>query len=153
MLVTHENQYLDITICSSLFNASSQVYSSPSIIVQGSLCRSVEQNVRITGVIMEGNNYGRLISLYSIQMAEFTDIIIQNSKFGALELTYSSILFRGNNTFSNNSAYNGGGIWLDGNSYIYMDTDSTLEIINKHRRQLRRRDICATITRHNVFRL
>ena len=71
-----------------------------------------------------------LLLLASIQQAEVTDITIMNNKCGALSLTDSTVVLRGRNILSNNSAVNGGGIALYGKSYIIMEKGSRLEIIN-----------------------
>ena len=71
-----------------------------------------------------------LLPLVSIQQAEVTDITIMNNKCGALRLSDSTVVLRGRNTLSNNSAANGGGIALYGKSYIIMKSGSRLEIIN-----------------------
>ena len=71
-----------------------------------------------------------LLVLASIQQAEFTDITIKNNKCGALSFSDSTVVLRGRITLSNNSVVNGGGIALYGKSYIIMESDCRLEIIN-----------------------
>ena len=71
-----------------------------------------------------------LLRLTRIQQAEVTDITIMNNKCGTLSLSDSTVVPRGRNILSKNSAVNGGGISLFGNSYIIMENGSRLEIIN-----------------------
>ena len=71
-----------------------------------------------------------LLRLTCIQQAEVTDITIMNNKCGALWLHDSTVVLRGRNILSNNSAVKGGGIALYGKSYIIMENGSRLEIIN-----------------------
>ena len=122
----------DVSISSCLFYASSQAHPCPSINLASSPSQSenVKQMVTIRSVVMEGTLGGPLLVLHSIQMVLLNEIIIRNNQDTALYLKDSSVLFRGNNAFSNNSANTGGGISVIGNSYIFVDTDSTLEIIN-----------------------
>ena len=71
-----------------------------------------------------------LLVLVNIQQAEVIDLTIMNNERGALALSDSTVVFRGRNTLSNNSAVNGGGIALYGKSYIIMENGSRLDIIN-----------------------
>ena len=67
--------------------------------------------------------------LSSIQLAVVTNVTIMNNRYGALALFDSTVVLRGHNTLSNNSAINGGGIALDGNSVIFVGA-TRLDIIN-----------------------
>ena len=75
-------------------------------------------------------NLPPLLSFANLQRVEFTDVHIRNNGVGALELFDTVAVFRGNNTFKNNSGYDGGAIALYANSYITVQANSTLEITN-----------------------
>ena len=63
-------------------------------------------------------------------MAEVTNVTIMNNRHGALALFDSTVGLGGHNTLSNNSAINGGGIALYGNSVIFLAPRLRLDIIN-----------------------
>ena len=91
----------------------------------------VVRNVTMKDATNSGSGHlQHLLVLDNIQKAEVTDVTIMNNRRGAIALYDSFVVFRGNNTLSNNSAVNGGGIALYGNSYIYIKTGSRLDIIN-----------------------
>ena len=93
-----------------------------------------EVKCRIKDVIMQNisaaGGPNPLLSLSSMQQVQMADVRILNTTQGALALYDSVAVFQGNNTFIGNSAVVGGGIALYGNSFIYIDTNSTLEVVN-----------------------
>ena len=88
-------------------------------------------NVTITNATKRGSTtLTHILVLSSIHQAEVTNVTIMNNRHGALALYDSTVVFRGYNTLSNNSAINGGGIAMYGNSLIFLRLRSRLEIIN-----------------------
>ena len=83
-----------------------------------------------------GTTLTHLLVLASIRRAEVTDLRIMNNRRGALALFDSSVALRGHVTLSNNSAINGGGIALYGNSLISLEYRFRLDIINNTADQL-----------------
>ena len=89
----------------------------------------VLRNVTIEDMCSLGNS-PPLLSLVNLPQVEFTNVHIRNNEMGALALYDTLAFFQDNNTFRNNSGYNGGAIALYGNSYIIVQANSTLEITN-----------------------
>ena len=110
------------------------IYFTPLII--GYIRHMYPTEIEIRNVTMKnapkrgGTTLTHLLVLTSIRRAEVTNVTIMNNRRGALALFDSSVVLRGHITLSNNSAINGGGIALYGNSFISLKYRSRLEIIN-----------------------
>ena len=129
-------QNFEISFKSCLFSALKPLISPGIQILSVPSTQKVsnEQKILIHNVTIENHSISNglfsLLNFYSIHQLEITDILILNNGYGGLALYDSVAHFRGNNTFINNSAVNGGGISVYGNSYIFLDANSTLLIIN-----------------------
>ena len=132
-----QSQSLEIRLTSCSFLNPNIPYSAYNVIgifaeptpIQNNSVKVALRNVTIEGAYAPGNP-PPLLSLSNLQQVEFTHVHIQNNGIGALQLHDTATIFQGNNTFRNNSGYNGGAIALYGNSYIIVKANSTLEITN-----------------------
>ena len=137
-----EVRSLELNVVSCYFSSPSNLAGFPQISVDaGSLIQdgAHEVVVLIKNVTMENFNaplpqtatsVPPLVYLSSLQQIVISDVNIRNNTHGGLKLDNSIAVFKATNSFINNSAVNGGGIALYGNTYILIDVNSTLEIID-----------------------
>ena len=138
VITVSRSQSFEIHLTSCSFANSNRTYSDNSFDIiakttpaekEWNGVKVVLQNVTIKDFYSAGNP-SQFLSMTNLQQVEFTNVHIRNIGMGALTLYDTLAIFHGNNTFRNNSGYNGGAIALYGNSFIIVEAYSTLEITN-----------------------
>ena len=77
---------------------------------------------------------GKAIGLIYVQNATITNGSFYNNEVGAIKLLSSKLFLGGNISFHNNSGFNGAGIELCTNSYIFLNQNTYVSFTNNHAR-------------------
>ena len=72
------------------------------------------------------------VALISIRSLHINNCTFSNNRASALSLYESVATFYGNNTFINNTGYNGGGMFLITDSFLLLQSDALISFINNH---------------------
>ena len=77
---------------------------------------------------------GKAIGLTDVQNATITNANFFNNEVGALELRRSKLFMGGNISFHNNTGFNGAGIELCADSYMFLKQNTYVSFTNNHAR-------------------
>ena len=86
----------------------------------------------ITPIFQHYDYYTSTASFLDMLNVTFIDCTFENNQMTAILAVRSKLIFQGNNTFKNNSAVNGAGIMLLQNSYLYLNSNTSITFADNH---------------------
>lgn len=116
-----------ITECASTKDSASVFFSA---IDQFRTIRATFDNVLLSDTRFD--HFKAAILLQQVIDVTFIDCIFKDNQRTAIRALGSNLIFQGNNTFINNSAYYGGGIVLFENSYIFLNRHTHILFADNH---------------------